>query len=225
VLQAQRVQANQSVIFLSDGGETVRNLPEFLIPESEHWLDWFHITLRLTGIGQMIKGLVEVPESSALSGFLPTDDEFTNERVSIAALEKKRESMKWNVWNGNVTRALERTEELVDDLETWPPTADKVVKLKKAVNEFASYIAVNQASIPNYGDRRQHGERIASLCGVGGQSGGEQTDGKKATNEVERARRPFALASTHTGIEWRPPPVVRSLAPRYGRRSRTRATG
>src|SRR5262249_33105946 len=106
-------------------------------------------TLRLTGIGQMIKGLVEVPESSALSGFLPTDDEFTNERVSIAALEKKRESMKWNVWNGNVTRALERTEELVDDLETWPPTADKVVKLKKAVNEFASYIAVNQASIPN----------------------------------------------------------------------------
>jgi len=29
VLQAQGVQANQSVIFLSDGGETVRNLPEF----------------------------------------------------------------------------------------------------------------------------------------------------------------------------------------------------
>src|SRR5215510_9469005 len=69
------------------------------------------------------------------------------------------------------------------------------------------------------------GTNCEFLCGVGGQSGGEQTDGKKATNEVERARRPFALASTHTGIEWRPPPVVRSLAPRYGRRSRTRATG
>lgn len=70
--------------------------------------------------------------------------------------------MKWNVWNGNVRRALERTEELLDDLETWPPAVDKVVKLKKAVNEFASYIALNHASIPNYGDRHRHGEHIAS---------------------------------------------------------------
>src|SRR5215510_16006832 len=103
-----RGQANQSGIFLSDGGDTVRNLPEFLIPESEHWLDWFHITLRLTGIGQMIKGLAEVPESNALSMSLPTDDECTIERVSLTAWEKTRESMKWNVWNGNVGRALER---------------------------------------------------------------------------------------------------------------------
>ena len=65
--------------------------------------------------------------------------------------------MKWHMWNGNVTRALERAEELIDDLETWPDS-DKVAKLKKAVHEFAA----NQASIPNYGARRRHGERIAS---------------------------------------------------------------
>ena len=52
VLTSQGVQANQSVIFLSDGEETMRGLPEFLIPESEHWLDWFHITLRLTVMGR-----------------------------------------------------------------------------------------------------------------------------------------------------------------------------
>jgi hypothetical protein len=162
VLQAQGVQANQSVIFLSDGADTVRNLPEFLIPESEHWLDWFHITLRLTGIGQMIKGLVDVPERTDHATPLSPDDELPSQRVSIEELEKTRESMKWNVWNGKVRRALERTEELRDALETWPSNADKVVKLKKAVNEFASYIALNQASIPNYGDRQRHGERIAS---------------------------------------------------------------
>src|SRR5262245_23695267 len=38
----------------------------------------------------------------------------------------------------------------------------QVVRLKKAVHEFGSYIALNHASIPNYGDRRRHGERIAS---------------------------------------------------------------
>ena len=113
-------------------------------------------------MGQMLKGLVEVPERSNVAELYPTDNALTNERVSITELEKTRESMKWNVWNGNVTRALERTEELIDDLETWPPDADKVVKLKKAVHEFAGYIALNQASIPNYGDRRRHGERIAS---------------------------------------------------------------
>lgn len=128
VLQAQGVQANQSVIFLSDGGETVRNLPEFLIPESEHWPDWFHITLQLTRIGQMIKGLEEVSESGDHSTLLSPDDEFPSERVSIGALEKTRESMKWNVWNGNVPRVRERTEGLIDDLETWPPEADKVVR-------------------------------------------------------------------------------------------------
>src|SRR5262245_19245242 len=84
--------ASQSIGDLS-GGETVRGLPEFLIPESEHWLDWFHITLRLTVMGQMIKGLVEVPESSNLTALLATEDELPSERVSIAELEKKRESM------------------------------------------------------------------------------------------------------------------------------------
>jgi hypothetical protein len=28
-----------------------------LSAESEHWLDWFHITMRLTGMGQMAKSL------------------------------------------------------------------------------------------------------------------------------------------------------------------------
>lgn len=54
VLQTQGVQANQEVIFLSDGGETVRNLPEFLIPESEHWLDWFHI-VRQEAVGVTVR--------------------------------------------------------------------------------------------------------------------------------------------------------------------------
>src|SRR5882724_4000341 len=58
LLKSQGVQANQSVIFLTDGGETVRGLPEFLIPESEHWLAWFPITLRLTVMGQMLIGMV-----------------------------------------------------------------------------------------------------------------------------------------------------------------------
>jgi hypothetical protein len=39
------------------GGDTVRELSMYLSPESEHYLDWLHITMRLTVMGQMAKGL------------------------------------------------------------------------------------------------------------------------------------------------------------------------
>ncbi len=113
-------------------------------------------------MGQMIKGLAEMQDRSNLIASCLPEDEQTGERVGTAVLEETLASMKWHVWHGNVERALERADELVDDLETWPPASDKVAKLKKAVHEFAGYIAANQASIPNYGDRRRHGERIAS---------------------------------------------------------------
>jgi hypothetical protein len=45
VLQSQGMQYNQQIEFLSDGGDTVRELPLYLNPQSEHWLDWFHLIL------------------------------------------------------------------------------------------------------------------------------------------------------------------------------------
>jgi hypothetical protein len=56
------------VTFLSDGADDVRELPLYLSPESEHWLDWFHLTMRLTVMGQLAKGLAneqtEGPETA-----------------------------------------------------------------------------------------------------------------------------------------------------------------
>lgn len=52
---------NQQVTFLSDGGDTVRELQLELNPNAEHLLDWFHITMRITVINQMAKGLESAP--------------------------------------------------------------------------------------------------------------------------------------------------------------------
>src|SRR5216110_4069336 len=57
VLKSQGMQMNQQVIFLSDGGDDVRNLQLYLNPYAEHLLDWFHITMRLTVLGQLAKGV------------------------------------------------------------------------------------------------------------------------------------------------------------------------
>lgn len=53
VLMSQGMQANQQVTFLWDGGNTMRDLPMSLHPESEHVLDWLHGTLCLTVMGRM----------------------------------------------------------------------------------------------------------------------------------------------------------------------------
>ena len=44
LLKSQGLRANQQVTFLSDGADDVRELPLYLSPESEHWLDWFHVS-------------------------------------------------------------------------------------------------------------------------------------------------------------------------------------
>ena len=43
VLKSQGMQMNQQVTFLSDGGDTVRQLQLYLNPQAEHLLDWFHV--------------------------------------------------------------------------------------------------------------------------------------------------------------------------------------
>jgi len=57
VLRSQGMQSNQQVTFLTDGGDDVRELPLYLNPQAEHLLDWFHITMRLTVMSQMAKGV------------------------------------------------------------------------------------------------------------------------------------------------------------------------
>ncbi len=48
VLKDQGWQENQPVTFMTDGGDTVINMARYMAPTSEHILDWFHITMRIT---------------------------------------------------------------------------------------------------------------------------------------------------------------------------------
>ena len=94
VLQSQGVQDTQPLTFLSDGGETVRNLPLQLHPQSEHLLDWVHLTMRVTVLGQYIKGLIRL------------------DRVVGEGIQKRLDSVKWLLWHGKVTKALDRLGDL-----------------------------------------------------------------------------------------------------------------
>src|SRR5260221_718178 len=56
----------------------------------KHLLDWFHITMRLTVMGQMAKSIN------------------TNDQPNLSAeVKKELERLKWNLWHGNVHKALQ----------------------------------------------------------------------------------------------------------------------
>src|SRR5919108_2771892 len=58
VLHSQGLQMNQEITFLSDGDDKLRELQVEMSPQATHILDWFHLSMKLTGLGQYGKDLV-----------------------------------------------------------------------------------------------------------------------------------------------------------------------
>lgn len=156
LLKSQGMAMNQQVTFLSDGGDDVRQVQQYLNPEAEYWLDWFHVTMRITVMKQMAKGLAKERKAPAETGSEPAG---APERKSI---EKELQSLKWNLWRGNVERALERIESLQSDLGLMAGGTENRDKLLKQLREFDGYIENNREFIPNYGERYRNGERIST---------------------------------------------------------------
>lgn len=151
LLRSQGMQENQQVTFLSDGADNVRDLRLYLNPEAEHLLDWFHVTMRLTVLTQMAKGLPEKIEIE--------DDSCALRQPVLKSLER----IKWFLWHGNVYQALHVMEDL-DIIEVAAEETRNAAarKLYKAVEEFGTYIEGNAHFIPNYGERYRNGERIST---------------------------------------------------------------
>jgi hypothetical protein len=151
VLCSQGMQANQQVTFVTDGADDVRDLPQFLNPQAEHLLDWFHVTMRLTVMTQMAKGLRATPTGA--------DRSVAEDPSTSVAHELER--LKWFLWHGNLFRALQTMEDVEFDLEAEDASPEQR-KLLQAVREFGGYIRANAGSIPNYGELYRAGEVISS---------------------------------------------------------------
>ena len=141
MLQKQGFQMNQDIVFLSDGGDTVRDLQQYIAPYSEHLLDWFHITMRITVMKQMVSGLLD---------------------NSMDQLHKQLESIKWNIWHGNVSKALDKINSFSEDFyDEELDKGSKRYKLWKYSDEFYTYIESNRYYITNYAERHRYGEIIS----------------------------------------------------------------
>ena len=161
-LKAQGMQMNQQVIFFSDGGDDVRNLQLYLNPFAEHVLDWFHMTMRLTILGQLAKGATLQPTTMEKKPLQSEEEEPEPCMLTREKLEQDLERIKWHLWHGNVFRALQIGEDLEEDLEMLEEKSASIKKMLQAVREFNGYIRVNERYIVNYGDRYRNGETIST---------------------------------------------------------------
>jgi hypothetical protein len=154
VLQSQGVLPRQHVTFLSDGGDTVRDLPAYLHPNAEHILDWFHSGMRVEQLSQTARGF------RGTHACLMTKEQIL----------KDLERVKWFLWHGNIFRADESPTDLMfevdgaieEDREARRPAHLVLKKLARALEEFSTYINNNASGIVNYGERHRCGERIST---------------------------------------------------------------
>ena len=117
---------NQQVTFLSDGGESVRDLQILSVrPNAEHVLEYFHVAMRITVLQQMIRGLPA--PFNALS------------QPVIEVLDSVRRYL----WYGNVRVhfGLPRNSKRGWICSTKPPA--EMRKLRRYVGEFIGYISSN----------------------------------------------------------------------------------
>jgi hypothetical protein len=132
VLRSQGMQLNQQITFLSDGGDTVRDLQLYLSPEAEHILDWFHVSMRLTVLDQYAKGLVHC-------------DAKLGEEI-----RHKLERLKWSLWHGNVYKALGKIDDIESLIYNFEESYPKFKQLAKVMEEFRIYIENNRRLIPEW---------------------------------------------------------------------------
>jgi len=156
VLKSQGMAPNQQIMFITDGGEDIRDLPLFLNPQAQHLLDWFHITMRLTVMTNTANGLRSPPPAADPGQPPPPAGADLATEVG-----KDLERLKWFLWHGNVFRALQAIEDLAMHLDIEDPSPEQR-KLGKMVREFDTYIRPNTDRIPNYGERHRAGETISS---------------------------------------------------------------
>ena len=137
VLRSQDFQMNQEITFLSDGDDSLRQLQLEMSPKATHILDWYHVSMKLTVLGQYGKGLVQC------------------EAVLGEAICDQIERLKWSLWHGQVDKALGKIDDLETSIEPFSETYARYAGLVKALLELRTYIVNNRhligSSTPNRG--------------------------------------------------------------------------
>jgi hypothetical protein len=144
VLRAQGLPTSPNMTVLTDGGDCVRAFVGELSAGDRRCLDWFHVALRLTGLGHYAKGLAH------------------DNPIEAMALQDRLERMKWRLWHGDASWALARARELAEAVVALDSGYPHLMRLGKALVDLATYIANNAGAVVAYAERWRTGQIIST---------------------------------------------------------------
>jgi hypothetical protein len=197
-LRSQGLELGQPVTFFSDGEDTLRQLQMYVSPQSEHILDWFHITMKLTVINQMRKSLVGT-EPAAWLGEVEKD----LESPEVALVERQRrpgvEAGRWPE-----DHARWRTDQL------GPAKAAAHDSRIRQLHRRQSGLHPRLRRPPSQWRTNQF-----RFCRVGRKPTCQPANGQTATNALDRARRSPVVAGSRASDERRPTRHFQTLVSRY----------
>ena len=175
---------NQEITFLSDGDDTLRELQLEMSPKATHILDWFHLTMKLTVLGQFGKGLVQC------------------EAVLGEAIRDQIERLKWSLWHGQVDKALGKIDDLETSIEPFTRRMPGSRSIGQGVVGVAHVYREQPARDPELRGAlsQRRGDRDG-LCGVDGQRSGEQTILQETADAVVQRRGPFVVTDARADAQ------------------------
>ena len=145
--QEQGLQMNQEITFMTDGEDCIRSMTEFMSPCAEHVLYWFHLTMRITVLGQFAKGLAGCHH----------DKEAAEETYRTRGASRG---------SRGTARSVQPFPACVDDpaidlvcIENGYPN---IKALRKGVREIETCVANNAHAILNCAERHRYRERVAT---------------------------------------------------------------
>ena len=115
-----------------------------LRPHSQHLVDWFHLSMRMTNLGQFLKGLAHLDAERA------------------AELQDALQHTRWNLWHGKVKRASHWLRHIEWHMWHFASSYAKFWPLARLVHGFQRYLWRNGGLVPNYARRRRAGQAIST---------------------------------------------------------------
>jgi hypothetical protein len=143
-----------AAVILADGADGLTSLVQRATENSAHAiLDWFHISMRLRAIEQMIAKTAAVVEAAN-----PT---------LAAMMQEKLPRVRHQMWNGRWANAISRMRsifitagQIADELAA--ARKERVQRLRGHLLDLRNYLVSNQGGLTNYAHAYRHGLRISS---------------------------------------------------------------
>jgi hypothetical protein len=152
VLTSQGINDGYRVCVIADGEDAMRRAQRALVPDAENLLDWFHLTMRLTGLRQFTRGVVTLEKNMGEYG----------KNSNAHRMQRAWTSTKWKLWHGKVDDALVRLARLRRCIVRTKGVYRRYRGFLNAADDLRRYVTRNRDMIHNYGKRWRNGLVIST---------------------------------------------------------------